>query len=252
MLGQWIKTAHRRRFRLIIMCFALISSLYSLSFSTNAHALEPGDIVFADSGGIWTGFGYRHKKKQFGVGVGHAGIYIGKKDGVDTVIHCACFCGVAEVSLKNFPGYGTYKGARTTYPAPTPEQRQKIVEYAKQQVGKEYGRLPWRKKGPDSFNCSGFIEAVYEHAGLDLTPWWCGDLPYRYIWPLEQFNSPNVQCVDYGYGPVISGPKAMLMRLWMTYGYTFLWLCFTLAILSYRRHTKSRKLKIQPTFSNGK
>jgi len=63
-------------------------------------------------------------------------------------------------------------------------------------------------------------------------------MPFRFVWPIEQFYSPRVQCAVYGNGPIISGPGAILARLWMTYGYTFIWLCLILLILTWRRHRR--------------
>ncbi len=230
---------HKQHLLHTVLCLAL---LYSVSCSASCHkaeGLEPGDIVFGDTRGVWTGLAYDYAKNKFGIGVGHAAMYIGEKNGVHTVVHVGPGFGVEQMDLEDFPVKGTYLGARTTYPPPTPEQRRKIVEYAERAVGKPYVRMPWRTKGPKGFNCTGLTESAYEYAGLDPTPWWLGDMPFRFVWPIEQFYSPRVQCAVYGNGPIISGPRAILARLWMTYGYTFIWLCLLLVILTWRRHRRA-------------
>jgi len=233
----------------------IISLCLAAFFAVQAYAIEPGDIVYSDTEGIWSGIGYSSAKKRFGIGVGHAGIYIGKKNGVDMVIHCAEYCGVDEITLEDFPGKSIYKGARTTIPAPTPEQRQKILKFAKNNLGKDCGYIPWKKKGPEYFDCTGFTEAAYEYAGLDPTPWWAGDLPYRYIWPMEQCYSPRMQYVDYGEGPVIANSSDWFRRMWMTYGYTTIWILWFLLIFAWRRkkrrfgnaEVRMQKLEVKKT-----
>ncbi len=219
----------------LILCLVVVL-LSGAAISSKAYGLEPGDIVFADSDGIWTGLGYNHAKHRFGLGSGHAGIYIGKKDGVDTVIEVVPYDGVVEISIDKFPGNGGYLGAKTTYPAPTPEQREKIVAYVKKQLGKEYTYVPWKKKGPEAFNCSGLVEAAYENVGLDPTPWWCGDMWFRWVWPIEQFYSPNVQSVDEVSG-ALSRVEAVLPQVWGSFEGGFLLLYFGILIILARRRS---------------
>jgi len=243
---------HIWRFFFVVAYWAFLCSPSNGAACAKATGLEPGDIVFGDSEGVWTGLGYDYAKSKFGIGVGHAGIYIGEKNGVHTVVHVGPGFGVEEMSLEAFPVKGSYLGARTTYPPPTPEQRKKIVEYAERAVGKPYARLPWQTKGPNRFNCTGLTESAYEYAGLNPTPWWLGDMPFRFVWPIEQFYSPNVQCAVYGEGPIISSTGAILARLWMTYGYTILWLFLVTGILYWRRRRRAKAVKLKAIKSKNK
>lgn len=53
-------------------------------------------------------------------------------------------------------------------PSDTPESNQyagKAIEYARAQIGSPY---KWGAEGPSRFDCSGLMQAAYEHAGLSI------------------------------------------------------------------------------------
>jgi len=149
-----------------------------------AH-LKQGDILF--------------RKGYFGVlnsaigaqTVGHVGVYAGYEDGEHMVIEG--WLPVRKVPLKVFVGGWPYYGNYTTSPEPTTAQRDLIVDYVREQLGKGYDMAHTIQKGPVKFDCVGLAEAAYEAAGLNPTP---DEFETGWGWPLtptEQYEhmAPN-------------------------------------------------------------
>jgi uncharacterized protein YycO len=116
---------------------------------------------------------------------------------------------VATPSPITSTGQDTTSQAPAAYNAPD-----QAVAFALQQVGKPYA---WGTSGPDSFDCSGLIQAAYGSAGVNLprtTYQQCligspvsgqadaapGDLVFPYL------NESHV-CMYIGNGEVVEAPK---------------------------------------------
>ncbi|MCK4935330.1 MAG: HEAT repeat domain-containing protein [Elusimicrobiales bacterium] len=147
--------------------------------------IEAGDIVF--------------RKGYFGLlnpivkaqSVGHVAVYVGMENGEPMVIEA--WTSMRKASLRKYIGNWPFYGNYTTYPKPTMEQRNKIVDYATAQLGKPFSILHLSQKGSEKFDCVGLAEAAYEAAGLNPTP---DELEIGWGWPLtptEQYENvfPN-------------------------------------------------------------
>ena len=140
---------------------------------------QPGDLLFK----LGSIFGEKPAK---GWRPGHVGIYVGEK--VDSngnpynVVEATGEKGVVRSyynPISAFAHSDVYMGAREPKDTVlTPEQRQTIVNFVEDQVGKPYawrqtigsffGMLPGPDvKGPNYFNCVGLAEAAYEKAGVN-------------------------------------------------------------------------------------
>jgi len=142
--------------------------------------LEPGDIVFRKG---YFGLLNSAIKAQT---VGHVGIYSGIENGEHMVIEG--WLPVRKTTLKHFISDWPYYGNYTTAPAPTPAQRNLILDYASSQLGKAYDFTHGIQKGPLKFDCVGLAEAAYESVGLNPTP---DEFESGWGWPLtptEQYE----------------------------------------------------------------
>ncbi len=165
--------------------------------------IEKGDLIY--TGGIIGTIGSWGNPD---LPVGHAGIFVGTeaKDGKINVIIGDCVPnnfkpgGVRNIySWKNFTHQFMYPyyGNRTTPVKPTPGQREGIAKLALElgKKGLKYTNTHIPQKGPEVFDCVGYVEYIYEQNGLNPT-----DDSYETGWgwpltPWEQFfaTRPNVQ-----------------------------------------------------------
>lgn len=113
---------------------------------------------------------------------GHVGLYIGKIDGKDRIIHAVTPV-VEETDSRNFITQDDlddgckYMGAKvpSNYadPAAWPEERkEQLILIAKEQVGARYDLQFRHQKGPydDRFTCVGLVEYIFEQVDYDITP----------------------------------------------------------------------------------
>ncbi|GAB4031477.1 MAG: hypothetical protein Fur0012_08740 [Elusimicrobiota bacterium] len=181
--------------------FNKIFLLILMFFTCGAFSLEKADIIY--TGGIfgipydWVG----------DLPLGHVGLFAGteKKDGKIQAVIIDCVPdyfkpgGIRKVSWKHFTHDFRYPyyGNRTTSKKPTAEQRENMVKKAESMLKpRAYSFLHDSQKGPDKFDCVGFVEYIYEKVGLNPTP---NDQETGLGWPLtpsEQFyatvaNSPS-------------------------------------------------------------
>lgn len=153
------------------------STVINLAPSRNP-GIEKGDLIY--TGGIIGTIGSWGNKD---LPVGHAGIFAGIeiKDGKINVVIADCVPnnfkpgGVRNIySWYNFTHHYNYPyyGNRTTPVKPTPEQREKMVKLALElgKKGLKYTNTHVPQKGPDVFDCVGYVEYIYEQAGLNPTP----------------------------------------------------------------------------------
>lgn len=163
--------------------------------------IEKGDLIY--TGGIIGTIGSWGNPD---LPIGHAGIFAGTevKEGKINVIIADCVPnnfkpgGVRNVySWKNFTHQFMYPyyGNRTTPVKPTPEQREQIVKLALDlgKKGLKYTNTHIPQKGPDVFDCVGYVEYIYEQSGLNPTE---DKYETGWGWPLtpwEQFiaTKPN-------------------------------------------------------------
>ncbi|MBI4351315.1 MAG: hypothetical protein HY550_07745 [Elusimicrobia bacterium] len=163
--------------------------------------IEKGDLIY--TGGIIGTIGSWGNPD---LPVGHAGIFIGTeaKDGKINVIIGDCVPnnfkpgGVRNIySWKNFTHQYMYPyyGNRTTPVKPTAGQREGIAKLALElgKKGLKYTNTHIPQKGPEVFDCVGYVEYIYEQNGLNPT-----DDSYETGWgwpltPWEQFiaTRPN-------------------------------------------------------------
>ena len=152
------------------------ASITDLAPSLSA-GIADGDILFA--GGLT---GDITSWVSPDLPVGHAGIFAGAeiKNGRiyvkigDCVPNFFTPGGVRNVSAwKNFTHLFKYPyyGNRTSKPAPTPAQRNKIVELSIEmgEKGLHYDITHISQKGPVEFDCVGYSEYIYEAVGLNPT-----------------------------------------------------------------------------------
>lgn len=176
------------------------STVINLTPSKNS-GIEKGDLIY--TGGIIGTIGSWGNPD---LPIGHAGIFAGTevKDGKVNVIIADCVPnnfkpgGVRNIySWKNFTHQFMYPyyGNRTTPVKPTPEQRERIVKLALElgKKGLKYTNTHIPQKGPDVFDCVGYVEYVYEQTGLNPTE---DKYETGWGWPLtpwEQFiaTRPN-------------------------------------------------------------
>ncbi len=167
-----------------------------LALSVNI-GIPPGDIIY--SGGLT---GEINEWVSPDLPVGHSGILVGTeaRNGRIYVLIGDCVPGfftppdVRNIKAwKNFTHQFKYPyyGNKTTSPAPTAEQRAKIVALSLElgTKGYKYDYTHISQKGPVKFDCVGYSEYIYESAGLNPT-----DNKYEsgLGWPLtpwEQYSS---------------------------------------------------------------
>lgn len=163
--------------------------------------IEKGDLIY--TGGIIGTIGSWGNPD---LPIGHAGVFIGTevKDGKINVVIADCVPnnfkpgGVRNIySWKNFTHQFMYPyyGNRTTPVKPTPEQREQIVKKGLElgKKGLKYTNTHIPQKGPEVFDCVGYVEYLYEQAGLNPTE---DKYEFGWGWPLtpwEQFiaTKPN-------------------------------------------------------------
>ncbi len=159
--------------------------------------IPPGDIIY--SGGLT---GEINEWVSPDLPVGHSGILVGTEAGNGRIYVLIGDCvpgfftppDVRNIKAwKNFTHQFKYPyyGNKTTSPAPTAEQRAKIVALSLElgTKGYKYDYTHISQKGPVKFDCVGYSEYIYESAGLNPT-----DNSYEsgLGWPLtpwEQYSS---------------------------------------------------------------
>ena len=176
------------------------STVLNLTPSKNT-GIEKGDLIY--TGGIVGTIGSWGNPD---LPIGHAGLFAGTeiKNGRINVIITDCVPnnfkpgGVRNIySWYNFTHHYNYPyyGNRTTLAKPTAEQRARIVKLGLElgAKGLKYSNTHFSQKGPVEFDCVGYVEYIYEQAGLNPT-----DNSYEsgLGWPLtpwEQFEAtrPN-------------------------------------------------------------
>lgn len=176
------------------------STVINLTPSRN-DGIEKGDLIY--TGGLpGTVSGWFSPDLP----VGHAGIFAGAevKDGRIRVLIADCVPnwfkpgGVRNIySWKLFTNQYRYPyyGNRTTSVKPTAGQRERIVKLALElgKRGLKYSNTHLPQKGPEIFDCVGYVEYIYEQAGLNPTE---DSYETGWGWPLtpwEQFiaTRPN-------------------------------------------------------------
>ena len=189
------------------------ASIPGLTPSQNA-GIADGDIIFA--GGLT---GEITSWVSPDTPVGHAGIYAGAeiRDGRIYITICDCVPnffnpgGVRNIhSWKNFTHQYKYPyyGNRTTSPAPTAAQREKIVKLAMEmgEKGLKYDATHISQKGPVEFDCVGYTEYIYEAVGLNPT-----DESYEtgWGWPLTPWEQYSGTVPDTAPAPAHAGAAAI-------------------------------------------
>jgi hypothetical protein len=172
------------------------STVINVQPSSRAGA-EKGDLIYT-GGIVGTISGWFNTM----IPVGHAGIFAGTeiKDGKINVVIADCVPnnfkpgGVRNVrSFYDFTHHYMYPyyGNRTPKVRPTAAQREAIVALALDYGGRglRYDNDHLSQKGPDTFDCVGYTEFIYESAGLNPT-----DDSYETGWgwpltPYEQFEA---------------------------------------------------------------
>ncbi|OGS59151.1 MAG: hypothetical protein A3J79_08340 [Elusimicrobia bacterium RIFOXYB2_FULL_62_6] len=169
----------------------------SLVVRSRAVGIEKGDMIYT-GGIVGTISGWFMPDMP----VGHAGVFTGTavENGRIKILITDCVPnnfkpgGVRNIeSWKNFTHHFMYPyyGNRTTSPRPTAEQRVKIVARGLElgKKGLKYTNTHIPQKGPEVFDCVGYVEYLYEQAGLNPTP---DKLETDWGWPLtpsEQFDA---------------------------------------------------------------
>ncbi len=132
-------------------------------------------------------YGYQWNSKA-----GHVGIYAGNGKMYDAESN---YGGVKlrKFSTKDYRGWGWYGGIKPSDSSGNGNgsganssnsgiSGQAVVDYARTFIGKPY---VWGAKGPNSFDCSGFVYYVFKHFGISLpassknywnTPWTYGSV----------------------------------------------------------------------------
>lgn len=189
---------------------------------SRAAGIEKGDMIY--TGGI---VGTISGWFMPDLPVGHAGVFVGTalENGRIKVLITDCVPnnfkpgGVRNIeSWKNFTHHFMYPyyGNRTTAAKPTAEQREKIVARGLElgKKGLKYTNTHIPQKGPEVFDCVGYVEYLYEQAGLNPTP---DEKETSWGWPLtpsEQFDATVANTYT---APIIVEPQAIYVPVQTIY-----------------------------------
>jgi len=142
-----------RKIRLLLVLMSLFIGFSVYADTENGQGEKKVYILYRDSNGeMATGI---FDPALYAKRTGHVAFYIVPEKGEPYVIDAMPKIGITQRTLGEFKGDG--KQIWVFDPGLTPEQTDALIAWVKGQIGKPYAWTHINQKGPDKFDCVGFV-----------------------------------------------------------------------------------------------